>query len=226
LTITFDYASSFINVPQADAQPLTVQTLVNTIRQEEASERGIVEPSILAAVGKDDLGSSVFTGITASLRNQWKLKFAAGSYQATVTGGNLSDALNRIINTGSPQVLVLSSAAATVITGDGSGSGSGSSTFPTVSEIAAGVWDEILESNLTARQLQLLVAAELLGSAMYYNGVWIYNEDVKDKVFGSQTPLDKGISAANIDIKSKTVQKTNSSAGGVDRVVVSTKKVP
>lgn len=224
MTITFNYPSSYINIPQADAQPLTVQTLVNTIRQEEASARGIVEPHILNAVGKDDLGGSVFTGITASLRNQWKLNFAAGSYQATVTGGNLSDALNRIVNTGSPQVVVLSSAAATVITG--SGSGSGTYTGPTVSEIAAGVWDEVLESSLTARQIQLLMAAQALGSATYSNGVWVYKEDIRDSVFGSQKPLDKGISAANIDIKSTTVNKTTSSAGGVDRVVVSTKKIP
>lgn len=115
MALSFTHATKMIGVPQVDAQPLTIQSLINAIRTEEASERGIVYDQIATAAGKDDLGGSVSVGITVSLLSTWKLDFASGSYQATVTGGNLSDALNRINNTGSPQVLVNSSAAGTLV---------------------------------------------------------------------------------------------------------------
>lgn len=133
MTITFNHSTRHIGVPQADAQPLTLQALINAIRDEEASERGIAYDQIADAAGKDDLGGGVMTGITVNLRGAWVLDFAAGSYQATVSGGNLADALSRIFNTNSPQVLVQSSAAATVISGDGGGSG------PSAEQIASAV---------------------------------------------------------------------------------------
>jgi hypothetical protein len=132
MALTFDHATKLIAVPQADAQPLTMQTLINAIRTEEASVRGVVEPQIATAAGKDDLGGGVLTGITVNLASTWKLNFAAGAYQATLSGGNLSDALNRINNTGSPQVLVQSSAAATVVNGS-------AITVPTAGEVADAV---------------------------------------------------------------------------------------
>lgn len=131
--LSFSHSTKLIGIPQADAQPLSMQALINAIRDEEASERGITEPQIATAAGKDDLGGGVLTGITVNLSSSWKLSFAAGAYQATINGGNLSDALARIDNTGSPQVLVQASAAATVVNGNGV-------TVPTAAEIAAAVW--------------------------------------------------------------------------------------
>lgn len=133
MALTFDHATKLIGVPQADAQPLTMQSLINAIRTEEASARGITEPSIASAAGKDDLGDGVLTGITVSLTGAWKLNFVAGAYQATLNGGNLADALSRINNTGSPQVLIQASSAATVVNGNGV-------VVPTSAEIAAAVW--------------------------------------------------------------------------------------
>ena len=120
MALTFDHSNSLIGVPELDAQPLLIQSLVNAIRDEEASERGMVHDQILDATGKNDLGGGVYTGITAALRGTWKLDFATGSYQAAIDGGNLADALDRVNNTGSPQVLLRSSAAATIVaTGSG-----------------------------------------------------------------------------------------------------------
>lgn len=115
MALSYDYTNKHIGVPQLDAAPLTIQALINSIRTEEASERGIVESQIASAAGKDDLGGGVSVGITVNLLSTWKLNFAAGAYQATVDGGNLSDALARINNTGSPQVLVRASAAGTLV---------------------------------------------------------------------------------------------------------------
>lgn len=115
MALSFTHGTKRISVPQADAQPLLVQTALNAIRAEEASERGITYDQIASASGKDDLGSGVFTGITLALRSTWVIEFAAGAYQATVTGGNLADALDRVYNTGNPQVLMLASAASTLV---------------------------------------------------------------------------------------------------------------
>src|SRR5574337_1914882 len=105
MSLTFDYSTMRIGVPMADAQPLLMQDLLNSIRAQEASEQGITYDVIADASGKNDLGGGVMTGITVALRSTWKLNFASGAYQATVTGGNLADALARVYNTGSPQVV-------------------------------------------------------------------------------------------------------------------------
>lgn len=132
--LTFDHAAKLIGVPQADAQPLLIQALVNAIRDEEASERGIAYDQILDSSGREDLGGGVLTGITAGLRSSWKLVFATGSYQATVDGGNLADGLARVSNTGSPQVLLRSSVASTVVDSGGAG------TAPSAGQVADAVW--------------------------------------------------------------------------------------
>lgn len=115
MALTFSHTNKRITVPQAEAAPVLVQSLINAIRDEEASERGICYDQIADATGKNDLGGGVQTGITLALRSTWKIEFAAGAYQASISGGNLADALARVYNTGSPQVLVLASAAATLI---------------------------------------------------------------------------------------------------------------
>lgn len=120
MALTFDHTTSLIGVPQLEAGPILIQSIVNALREEEASERGIVHDQIADASGKADLGGGVYTGITLALRSTWKLNFAAGSYQATIDGGNLADGLARINNTGSPQVIMRASAAATIVaTGSG-----------------------------------------------------------------------------------------------------------
>lgn len=162
MSLTFDYSGKLIGVPQVDAQPLLVQDLVNAIRTEEATERGIAYDHILDATGKSDLGGGVLTGITAALRSTWKLNFAAGSYQATVDGGNLAEALDRVNNTGSPQVLLRSSAAATVVSTSGT-------TPPSTAAIATEVLDtQKLEdagggNAISMREMLRLLGAVLLG---------------------------------------------------------------
>jgi hypothetical protein len=130
MALTFDHSTKQITVPQVDAQPLLIQALVNAAREEEASERGIAYDSIITASGKETLKSGVTTGITAALLSTWMINFVSGSYQASIDGGNLADALNRIVNTGNPQVLVLSSAAATITTANASDISDGLLTDP------------------------------------------------------------------------------------------------
>ena len=155
MAITFNHATKRIGVPQADAQPLTMQALIDAIREEEASERGIAYDPIADAAGKDDLGGGVMTGITVNLRSSWMLEFVSGSYQAAISGGNLADALSRVYNTGSPQVVVLSSAAATVVNSSGE-------TPPTSAQNAAAV---VAALNLTTIPVNVMLmnSASVIG---------------------------------------------------------------
>lgn len=157
MALTFDHATKLISVPQLEAQPLLIQALVNAIREEEASERGIAYDQMLDASGKADLGSGVMTGITAVLRSSWKINFAAGAYQAAIDGGNLADALDRVQNTGTPQVLILASAAATLVSGGGD-------TCPTATQNAAAV--------LAAAQITPIHANMMAGQSSIADAVW------------------------------------------------------
>lgn len=148
MALTFNHATKQIGVPQLDAQPLLIQTLVNAAREEEASERGIVYEPIIVASGKETLKSGVTTGITAALLSTWSISFESGAYQASIDGGNLADALARVVNTGSPQVLVLASAASTIT------AASGSTLAPTAEQNATAVWNHTAGAQIAARMAE------------------------------------------------------------------------
>ena len=182
MALTFNHAAKRISVPQVDAQPLLVQSLINAIRDEEASERGICYDAIADAAGKDTLASGVTTGITLSLRSTWMLEFAAGAYQATITGGNLADALDRIYNPGSPQVLVNASVATTLAAGSGA--------------TPAEVWQRAIENGLTAEQILRLLAAAVAGDATGLDGashVFKSLDGTKTRIAGTLSGGDRTI---------------------------------
>ncbi len=110
MALTFDHASQRISVTSPQVS-LSCQDLINAIREEEASERGIAYDPIAQASGKDDLGGGVSTAITVFLLDNWQIGWYAGSYTATIGG-----------------------AAATIVAGDGGG------TAPSASEVANAVW--------------------------------------------------------------------------------------
>jgi len=79
-----------ITVPEADGDSITIQSLVNQIRNWEDNQANLSYPSLLSASGKEDLGGGALVGITANLLNT-KLKFEARGSPTTCTvyGGNL-----------------------------------------------------------------------------------------------------------------------------------------
>lgn len=101
---------------------ILIQDLLNLIREEEASVRGIAYKQIAVATGKDALGGLVATGITLRLLENWKVEWYVGDYVATVDGGNLvADSGNPFFAVvGGPQIEITRSAAATVVTTGGS----------------------------------------------------------------------------------------------------------
>ena len=79
-----------ITIPEADGDSITIQSLVNQIRDWEDEQANLSYDKLLSAGGKEVLGGGVLVGITATLENA-KLKFAARTSPTvcTVLGGNL-----------------------------------------------------------------------------------------------------------------------------------------
>jgi len=77
-------------VPEADGDSISIQSLVNQIRDWEDAQANLSHARLLAASGKEVLDATSKVGITASLENT-KLKFAARASLTTcsVSGGNL-----------------------------------------------------------------------------------------------------------------------------------------
>lgn len=97
---------------------VTMQELIDAIRAEEYSVRGIVFNKIADAVGKDNLSGGVQVGITVSLLENWQLEPFPGNYTLTIGGGNLvqstsGDPVAFVI--GGPQVEITQSAASTIV---------------------------------------------------------------------------------------------------------------
>ncbi len=134
MALTFAHSTQRIGVTSPQVS-LSMQDLINAIREEEASERGIVHDQIADASGKDDLGGGVATAITVFLRDAWQVEWYSGNYTATIGGGNLvaegGDPVAYV--SGGPQVEITLSAAATIVNGEGG-------TAPSASEVADAVW--------------------------------------------------------------------------------------
>jgi hypothetical protein len=133
LSMDWDNKQILVTSPQTD---VLAQDLIDFIRAAEDDEEGIVVPQIAAASGKESLGGSVATGITLELLDDWQLKFWAGSYTATISGGNLIGGISGdpVAYTAGVQVVIIQSAASTiVVTGSGV-------TEQDMEDIAAEVW--------------------------------------------------------------------------------------
>ena len=79
-----------ITIPEVDGDSITIQSLVNQIRNWEDNQANLSYPSLLSATGKDILDSETLVGITACLINA-KLKFAdrTSPTDCDIYGGNL-----------------------------------------------------------------------------------------------------------------------------------------
>ena len=101
-TLSFDKVSRIIEVAAPDTE-VTVQQLINTIRDWEDEPYNMEVAKVADASGKDDLGGGLAVGVTLRLLN-WRVKFEdrAGPtwIDCSVTGGNLIvvDANNQPMN--------------------------------------------------------------------------------------------------------------------------------
>ena len=134
MAIEFDHAAHLINITNPQ-NTLSCQDLLNAIRTQEATAEGIQYPQIATASGKEDLGSGVSVGMTVNLIEPWQVKFWAGNYIAKIAGGNLVGGLggDPLAYSAGVQVMLVQSAASTIVTVDGA-------SFPSSGQIATAVW--------------------------------------------------------------------------------------
>jgi len=134
---TFDFSASLIQVDDGVVD-VNVLDLYASTRDARASEEGIQYDAIAYGTGLVALGGGVQIGITVLLLGGWQLRFAPGAYIARVTNGNLvgGPGGDPIAYSAGVQVLLIQSAAATVVTVSGSGGGDA----PTAAENAQAVW--------------------------------------------------------------------------------------
>jgi len=110
------YATEHIDVTSPTTD-VTIQGLIDFIRTQTATARGISESRIADASGKESLGGGVTVGITLELLSPWQLHFWEGAYSATISGGNLVGGIadDPIAYSAGVQVVVIQSAASTIV---------------------------------------------------------------------------------------------------------------
>jgi hypothetical protein len=115
---TFDYVASQILVDGGTVS-ITCSALYTAIKLAQMDIEGIIYPKIANGSGLNALAAGVQVGLTVSLLNSWQLKFPAGSYVATVVGGNLIGGLGGVpvAYSAGVQVALILSANATVVGG-------------------------------------------------------------------------------------------------------------
>lgn len=158
MSTVIDYVNWNVHITSPQTAVI-VQDLLNDIRTFEADQTGIAHPVIMEASGKAQLSAGVQVGITMQLKNPWQLEFYAGDYRATIEGGNITtdrpDGNVIAFVAGGPQIEILRSAAATIVTSGGS--------IPTAEQNAAAVGARAISSGLTADQSQRVTNAILFG---------------------------------------------------------------
>ncbi|MEA2036862.1 MAG: hypothetical protein U9O94_05100 [Nanoarchaeota archaeon] len=119
MAYSFDKANQVITVSD-DVTDITIQELLNAIREYEDEVTNMEIGKIVNAAGKEPLGGGVLVGITITLLEDWQVAFAARSgptyTQCTITGGNLvaTNTNGAISPTAFTQVVTTSSASATL----------------------------------------------------------------------------------------------------------------
>ena len=68
---------------------VTIQELVDTIRDWEDKVSNIQHRKVINCTGKDDLGGGVEVGITMTLSSEWRIKFWSGIGQGIIKNGTL-----------------------------------------------------------------------------------------------------------------------------------------
>lgn len=138
---SFDFDACRIDVDPG-VTALDCGLLYEMIKQAQASEAGVIHDRIAIGSGRNALGSGVRTALTLELLPPWRLRFPAGNYSATISGGNLIGGPNGDPLDDCPGVtiVVIQSAAATIV--------SGATGASAATEIADAVWRAALPAQV------------------------------------------------------------------------------
>lgn len=130
--ITLDALTKIISITTPTTS-VTIQELVDAVRDWEDELCNMTYKKVIDAVGKADLGGSVSTGIVVSLNAEWQVQFWGGSGTTKVSGGTLVGGVGDepVLATGTAGDLTIlqNPVNSTIVSGGG--------TAPTVEEIRA-----------------------------------------------------------------------------------------
>lgn len=158
--ISLDGTTNIISIT-SPTTTVSIQELVDTIRDWEAELPNMTYGRVIDSVGKDDLSSGVTTGITMTLTALWQIQFWNGVIRGIIQGGNVVGGVGGVPvkNTGGADtILQLGAVATTIATTGGS--------VPTVEEIR-------IEMDANSTKLALLAGEaggkwELIGNQMIF----------------------------------------------------------
>jgi len=152
----FNFSGQKIEV-DSGLTSLSVGTLYSAIKEAQASEPGIVWPTIANGEGLANLASGVQTFLTVTLFDNWEVSSLKSSGRFEVSSGNLirDDGNDPFLDNPSITYFNFLSQAG-VLVSDGGGSA------PTAADIADAVWDEAAADHETAGTMgELLKKAKL-----------------------------------------------------------------
>lgn len=93
MPLSFNRVAKIATLPIADGTALTVQQIYDQFRDFEDEPQNLDLRKTVDGAGKDDLGGGVFTIVTVTLRDGWRVQFADRAGPATevmrITEGNL-----------------------------------------------------------------------------------------------------------------------------------------
>jgi len=118
MALSFDKVNKVITVLAPDTE-ITIQNLLDSIREYEDELTSMDIPKIVSCAGKEPLGGGVVVGLTLTLLDDWQLAFEARSgpsyIQCIVSGGNIVavHVNGSIYPTAFTQVLITASSSAT-----------------------------------------------------------------------------------------------------------------
>jgi hypothetical protein len=180
MAISVDLTTSTIFVPQADltyispgVYGLDVEDFRLWLKDWEDSEEGMAEPDTHRRNAPVTLSGTTYAQ-TFEILAPYNVTFENGSYRVRVAGGNHNIA--DVMNANSVSIEVGNSAGLVVVAEGAPGPGGEGGSAPTANEVAAAVWQRILEGSLTAEQITRIMLAALAGTT---NGAGTSNEVFK-----------------------------------------------
>ena len=173
MAIIFDKTNKLVIVEAPDTD-VTIQELVDEIRDWQDELVNMETDNICVATGKEDLAGGVQVGITLELINDWRLQFEDRVSPpwdiCTVGGGNLvaTNVYNNepVYPSAYVNTVIAQSSSATLLSA--SGATLGPSDIPTIVDE---VWDEAIAEHLIGGSIGEALDLAASGSSLTYDGI-------------------------------------------------------
>lgn len=203
MAISVDYSTFVISIPKADltlissspteVRELDIEDLRTWLHDEQDNEVGITFPTMFEYTPPLQVSSSLTLSRVLRILPPYTITLENGTYNANIVGGNSN--VGEVINKNSVGVNTSNSA------------GLQDTVTNQVSQIAQGVWSEILEGSLSSGDVLRLMLSTLTASAGYSQDdntgelTVVYRDfaDSKDRFTITYSPTAKDLDNGNVD---------------------------